>query len=123
MRSNRLRLIVRHLRACARHVSYNLRCVAAALCHGEIREVRPLCEEPDPDYGATARSCEEPDEGVTHPMYLCRCACGRKAAQSQHEAGCLWAAQMCGTCEGHGWCPRCLGDGTAPIHQTGRACA
>lgn len=58
-----------------------------------------------------------PPEGPQHPIELCKCACGQDAPPTQHDAGCLWLAQMCRTCQGNGWCPKCGGDGTAPAPQ------
>ena len=97
----------RAVRACARHIAYNLRCIADAVCYGEVQSMFPSSKE----------------EKVTHPSCLCQCACGPEAPRAEHDAGCPWAALMCRTCEGHGLCPGCVGDGTEPNHQPSGACA
>ena len=47
-----------------------------------------------------------------HPSDLCKCD-DREA----HDPGCGWAAVMCKTCSGSGYCSKCGGDGC----QSGRA--
>lgn len=59
----------------------------------------------------------------SHPSQLCRCP-GRISEDDaarvdandlpDHEPGCPWVAARCRTCCGHGWCPRCGGDGIEP---------
>ena len=44
-----------------------------------------------------------------HPSLLCRCACGAEGYVDEHDADCLWLAEMCRTCQGMGHCPECLG--------------
>lgn len=52
----------------------------------------------------------EPTE-PSHPLQHCRCG---DVTFDRHAPGCRWRAVMCRTCEGNGWCPRCMGDGIDP---------
>lgn len=61
----------------------------------------------------------------SHPSLLCRCdrrdpddADARlepaDLPDDKHLPDCPWIAARCRTCVGHGWCPRCGGDGIEP---------
>lgn len=63
---------------------------------------------------------EVPDS-EKHPSLACPCECGPDAPHAEHRFDCPWAAEMCLHCDGHGYCPKCLGDGTDPAHITSPA--
>jgi hypothetical protein len=60
---------------------------------------------------STAAWHQPPDPG--HPIELCQCV-DKMAPPDMHNEGCPWAAAMCRTCHGDGYCPNCMGDGTEP---------
>lgn len=79
-------------------------------------------EEPI-DLSQTTAAWHQPPN-PSHPSMLCKCANeadGERTADlgiNDHKPECEWRRLMCEPCEGTGYCPICMGDGTSTYHCT-----